>query len=134
MATNSSYIFLALFLLKPVLVPVLANIIYFIKSTSLSFIVFIYFTCMNLLDLKCFANRYSKRIASNTTSIYCKSRGSLFCTQITVCLPLPAKSLAVSLPIPVLAPVTIAVFPSRRTFEDHFGTNTDLRKLVRKDK
>lgn len=45
-----------------------------------------------------------------------------------VYLPLPARSLAVSLPIPTLAPVTIAVFPSRRTSEDHWGMKWDLRR------
>lgn len=44
-------------------------------------------------------------------------------------LPRPAKSLAVSLPIPTLAPVTIAVFPSSRTSEDHLGINRDLQKV-----
>ena len=46
------------------------------------------------------------------------------------CLPLPARSLAVSLPIPTLAPVTTAVFPSRRTSEDHLGINRDLKSEV----
>lgn len=50
----------------------------------------------------------------------------------SVCLPLPARSLAVSLPIPMLAPVIIAVFPSRRTSEDHLVTNTDLKSEVSK--
>lgn len=43
-----------------------------------------------------------------------------------VCLPLLARSLTVSFPIPVLPPVTIAVFPSRRVSEDHVGMKRDL--------
>ena len=46
----------------------------------------------------------------------------------TFCLPLAARSLTVSLPIPVLPPVTIAVFPSRFTSEVHLRKNRDLRK------
>lgn len=43
-----------------------------------------------------------------------------------VCLPLLARSLTVSFPIPALPPVTIAVFPSRRVSEDHVGMKRDL--------
>lgn len=49
--------------------------------------------------------------------------------SVMVRLPRPARSLAVSLPIPTLAPVTIAVFPSSRTSEDHLGINRDLKKV-----
>lgn len=43
-----------------------------------------------------------------------------------VFLPLLARSLTVSFPIPALPPVTIAVFPSRRVSEDHVGMKRDL--------
>jgi hypothetical protein len=41
-------------------------------------------------------------------------------------LPRLKKSLAVSFPIPELAPVIIAVFPSRRVLDMHFALNNPI--------
>lgn len=45
---------------------------------------------------------------------------------MNVTLPLFAKSLVVSLPMPVLAPVTITVLPSSRAMEDHWPKKSAL--------
>lgn len=72
--------------------------------------------------IKCSLQRSNKSIYGSQSQRKTKQ-------SFIVSLPRPARSLAVSLPIPTLAPVTIAVFPSSRTSEDHLGINRDLQKV-----